>query len=370
MEEDFGDFTGFGQAPSNSVESNNAAVPNTGKMINNVSQVFKDNGVTNFPPLDVSFDIQPPISPPPANVHLAGGIPFDIPPLPDDLSFDDFSPIMEIQDPFNTVSSVFPSSSYAKTTAGNETSIQTVVQPVADNSIPPIDIEWSANFGHFSIPPPIDTGVESSGDFIETPSESNSQVKLDAVVPEIKSEVSLNKSLELEKPLADKKEVAMPSTNSTETFSDFSAFSTHSTSAITPATGDFSTFAAFESVPVVQDILPESKKEKEDDFGDFTSLQNNSQVSTSEKFSFANFGSLEVPPFPAFEDTTSISEPPPITNLNDNSFEPAKSDKVFGNFNSAQSKDNSSAIVSGKITLCLIYVMTVCLFVFWCFIQF
>ncbi len=213
MNQDFGDFTGFSHTPSNSsvpLESNAAGTNNNGSQRLHIDI----DDVTKFAPFDVNFDIEPPISPPLANVHLAGGVPFDIPPLPDNISFDDFSPDMDIENPFDSASLYMPSSSsIATTTAGNKTAVQTAVQPVAHFTSPPMDTEWSANFGSFDIPPPIDA-VESSGDLAQTLSESSAHVQLDSIVPE--SEVDLTmpppllESDTLELIPSGEKEIALP----------------------------------------------------------------------------------------------------------------------------------------------------------------
>lgn len=359
MDEDFGDFTGFSEAPSNSsaaLESNlsNGTGPSTDKLVNNGSQI---PNATNFAPFDVNFDIKPPMSPPPANIHLAGGVPFDIPPLPDSLSFDDFSPDMEIENPFNPSAIGIASSNNPTTTAGNETSVQTVVQPVADfSSLPTTEPEWNANFGNFDIPPPIDTGPV---DPLEPPSEPSAHVK-SAIIPE-----SVTKPFEsdtLAKPSTDSKG---PSTNSTEAFGDFTAFNTTTTFASPPVTEgatDFSNFASFESASVAQDTVSKEKEE------DCTSLHINLRAFPTEDSSFTNFGSSDVPPFPAFEDA--VVEPSTITNSNGDGFSfeakvteaavPTDPEDNFGNFDTAQSEAKKpSAIVSGKTATYLCMCSTV-----------
>ncbi len=371
MDDDFGDFTGFSQAPSKSsalVEGDpiNTAVHNNGTLNNDfqlpidntTSQI--DGGVTSFAHFDINFDIPPPLSPPPANIHLAGGVPFDIPPLPEGLSFDEFSPDIESENPFtfnNAAIKVPPSSNI--TTAGNQTSHPNIVQPVANLSPPPIDSNWAADFGSFSIPPPpppIDI-AESGAGCIETTIDAT-ELKLDSMVPQAETVLGTFESV-----LKEDQEAALPGIDGKETFGDFSTFNTiteltSGLTANTPAESssmEFTNFASFETALPISTNLPTSvdSKVKEGTFGVLSSLQTKSQPFPIDT-SFANFGSSDVPPFPAFEENIIGLEPLKNISSNNDSFgdistpngetknrEVTESEKDdFGSFETAKSTSN------------------------------
>ncbi len=362
MDDDFGDFTGFSQAPSKPPalfegDPINTAVQNNETMLNNDFHLPIDNttsqidggGVTSFAHFDINFDIPPPLSPPAANIHLAGGVPFDIPPLPESLSFDDFSPDTESENPFN-----IPPVKVPVTTAGNVTSHPNIVQPVANFSPPPIDSDWAADFGSFSIPPPlpIDIAESGAGCFETTIATDTTEVTLDPTVPQAETVLGTIESV-----LKADQEAALPGNE--KIFGDFSTLNTitESTSGLVANTSaesstmDFTNFASFE--PPVSTNFPTSVDNKVT----FGSLQTNSETFPVEDTSFANFGKSDIPPFPAFEENATGLEPLKSISSNNDSFDDfstangeTKSNKVtqsekddFGSFATAKSTSSFAA---------------------------
>ena len=408
MDDDFGDFTGFNQDHSSSAVPSN---PNSGSSsgvfpskegpgflnmnsdlrIPNSSTGQNTTGAVNFTTFDANFNIPPPLSPPGANIHLAGGVPFDIPPLPDDGSFDSFSPAFEIENPLKFGDTNTHSTGGNETRVGGTVSHQSVVQPIADfgdfSSSAPVssssskpasdsredkaatrlasgqastnNSEWTPDFGSFNIPPPIDMteSIESSA---ENNSLSNTtKSKLDASASEaVVSEFGGFETVAVEKNTA-------PVEANTETLGDFSAFSQTSnpqnfanfatgsdavnTKTTTENISTTDDFTSFESSTAFTSASSDQKVENTtnpatttiENFANFeipslpsdpTSIDNPSSSTggKNEDNSFGDFSSSQaIPPFPTFENNSSTNKP-----TGRSSTKPSGDD--FGAFSDAQ----------------------------------